>query len=225
MRQFLDRSGRVTLETVVYMTDTAPEVGVGRREERKQQNRAKLLAAARKVFAEKGFGEATARDIVRETDLATGTFYNYFTDKDDAFRALLQEVFEQPVARAREQRLQPSEPLEVRVTNAYRAFFEWVVEERDLFQVFRRNASAIAVMDEGGLFETGITGMVEDFSAWVAAGELPADVDLDYVATAVAGMVFQVATHMVEREPPDVEGATRFCARWFLGGVRALADE
>src|ERR671916_450322 len=50
----------------------------GRREERKAQNRAKLLEAARKVFAEKGLGEATARDIVRETDLASGTFERGF---------------------------------------------------------------------------------------------------------------------------------------------------
>ena len=54
----------------------------GKREERKAANRAKLLAAARKVFAEKGLGAATARDIVRETDLATGTFYNYFDSKE-----------------------------------------------------------------------------------------------------------------------------------------------
>ena len=66
----------------------------GRREERKAENRAKLLAAARKVFAEKGLGAATARDIVRETDLATGTFYNYFRDKEDAFRELLEEAAE-----------------------------------------------------------------------------------------------------------------------------------
>ena len=66
-------------------TSTPAEAGGGRREERKAQNRAKLLEAARKVFAEKGYGEATARDIVRATDLASGTFYNYFADKQAAF--------------------------------------------------------------------------------------------------------------------------------------------
>ena len=35
---------------------------------------------------------------------------------------------------------------------------------------------------------------------------------------------FQVATHLVDREPPDVDGATRFCTRMFMGGVRALAE-
>src|ERR671936_687983 len=116
----------------------------GRREELKAQNRAKLLAAARKVFAAKGLGEATARDIVRETDLASGTFYNYFRDKEDAFRALLEELAERSAAIVREQRRRPGTTVEERVANAYRAYFSLAVEERELFQVFRRNAGAIA---------------------------------------------------------------------------------
>src|SRR6266550_2066403 len=111
----------------------------GRREERKAENRAKLVAAARKVFAEKGLGAATARDIVRETDLASGTFYNYFADKEDAFRALMHELAGKSRALVREQRLEPGLTLEERIRSAYRAYFEWVVIERELFQVFRRN--------------------------------------------------------------------------------------
>src|SRR3954451_21172598 len=125
-------------------TSTPAEAGGGRREERKAQNRAKLLVAARKVFAEKGYGEATARDIVRETDLATGTFYNYFDDKQDAFMALLDEMSEKGRALARGPRLQPGRSLEERGGGAYRASFEWAVAENDLFEVFRRNAGIIA---------------------------------------------------------------------------------
>src|SRR3954463_14550292 len=99
----------------------------GRREERKAQNRAKLLDAARKVFAEKGLGGATARDIVRETDLASGTFYNYFRDKEDAFRALLEEIAEPSRALVRAPRREPGMSVEQRVANAYRAYFEWAV--------------------------------------------------------------------------------------------------
>src|SRR3982751_741042 len=89
--------------------------GTGRREERKAQNRQKLLEAARKVFAEKGLGEATARDIVRETDLASGTFYNYFTDKEDAFRALLGQMAERSRALVRAQRRAAGLSVEQRV--------------------------------------------------------------------------------------------------------------
>jgi AcrR family transcriptional regulator len=202
----------------------AGEARAGRREQRKAENRAKLLDAARKVFSEKGLGEATAREIVRETDLASGTFYNYFTDKEDAFRALLEQMAERSRAIVRAQRREPGRTVEERVAGAYRAFFEWVLEERELFQVFRRNAGAIALMPDSGLFEMGIADLFEDLSDWEEAGDLPR-VDLDYLATATVAIGFQIGTHLVDREPPDVEGATRFCTRMFVGGVRALADE
>ena len=196
----------------------------GRREERKAQNRAKLLDAARRVFAQKGLGEATARDIVRETDLASGTFYNYFRDKEDAFRALLHEMSERSRGLVRAQRREPGLPVEERVANAYRAYFEWALEERELFLVFRRNAGAIAMMPDTGLMEMGIAELFEDLSEWEEAGDIP-PVDLEYLATAGVGMGFQIATHLIDRDPPDVEGATRFCTRMFLGGVRALGEE
>jgi AcrR family transcriptional regulator len=200
------------------------EAGGGRREERKAQNREKLLLAARKVFAEKGYGEATARDIVRETDLATGTFYNYFNDKQDVFMALLDEMSEKGRALVRKQRQEPGRTLEQRIDGAFRAYFEWAVAENDLFEVFRRNAGVIALMPDREPFELGISELVEDMTAWAADGDIP-QAEFDYLATACVGMGFQVATRLVERDPPDVDGATRFCSRMFMGGIRALVED
>src|SRR3954464_897963 len=114
----------------------ATSEGNGRREELKAQNRAKLLAAARKVFAEKGLGAATARDIVRETDLASGTFYNYFDSKEEVFTALVDELATKARAPVRARRREPGRTVEQRVEAAYRAYFELVIGERELFQVF-----------------------------------------------------------------------------------------
>jgi AcrR family transcriptional regulator len=207
------------------MTARAPgEADGGRREERKAQNRAKLLQAARKVFAEKGYGAATARDIVRETDLATGTFYNYFKDKQDVFMALLDQMGEQGRAIARAQRLGPGSTVEERVYNAFRAYFEWAVAENDTFELFRRNAGVIAFLPDREPFELGTSELLEDMTEWAEAGDMP-EVDLEMFAVAVVGMGFQVATHLVERDPPDIDGATRFCTRMFMGGLRALSEE
>jgi AcrR family transcriptional regulator len=205
-------------------THTPGEANGGRREERKAQNRAKLLKAARKVFAEKGYGEATARDIVRETDLATGTFYNYFEDKQDVFMALLDEMGETGRGLARAQRQDSGASLEERITNAFRAYFEWAVAENDMFDVFRRNAGVIAILPDREPFELGISEFIEDLTDWADAGDIPA-VDFELLAVASVGMGFQVATHLVEGDPPDVEGATRFCTRMFMGGLRALSEE
>jgi AcrR family transcriptional regulator len=196
---------------------------VGRREERKAENREKLLAAARRVFARKGFGEATARDIVRETDLATGTFYNYFDSKEDAFRALLGQLGDRARTAVSAQRGRPGTTLEQRVHGAYVAYFELAVQDAELFAVFRRNAGVIAMMPEDGLFETGIEELFADLVDWASEGRIPR-VDFDYLATAMVGTGFQVATHLVNREPPDVAGAADFCTRLFMGGIPALSN-
>ena len=200
----------------------SPGLG-GRREETKAQNREKLLAGARRVFARKGLGEATARDIVRETDLATGTFYNYFDSKEDAFRALLEQLSTKARDAVSAQRTRPGTSLEERIHGAYRAYFELAVEDAELFAVFRRNAGVIAMMPDEGLFEAGVADLFADLLDWAGEGRLRR-VDFDYLATAMVGTGFQVATHLVERDPPDVEGAARFCTRLFMGGIPALPE-
>ena len=199
----------------------ADEIVAGRREERKAQNRAKLLAGARKVFADKGLGAATARDIVRETDLATGTFYNYFDDKEHAFRALLEELATKARGAVREERRTPGLSLEERVEGAYRVYFALALKERELFAVLRRNADLLLMMPERELFEAGIAELIDDLRIWADNGEVPT-VDLDYLATAMVGVGFQVATHLMDRDAPDPAGAARFCTTLVLSGLRGF---
>lgn len=194
------------------------------REQQKQENRAKLLAAARKVFAEKGLATATARDIVRETDLATGTFYNYFEDKEDAFRTVFDEWVEQARAAAREKRLQPGIDLPQRIYDAYHAYFELVVADPEMFEVLRRNADAIAMMGSEDLFAEAVRELVEDMQQWVAEGQLTAEIEewLPHVARSLAGGGFQIAAHMADEGVSDVDATARFCTRLMLEGLRGF---
>ena len=201
-----------------------PIVQAGRREERKAQNRAKLLTAARKVFAEKGLGEATARDIVRETDLATGTFYNYFRDKEEVFRALLAE-FEQRVSDATlPLRRDSSLTIEERIEYGALAFCRVVAEDRELFCVLRQNPGSVAILPSESLFSTGMQELSEDLDDWSAEGSFQG-IDLEYLSAAIAGAAMQVANRMVERDPPDAEGAAQFLSTMVLSIIRTLAPQ
>jgi AcrR family transcriptional regulator len=195
-----------------------------KRTEQKRENRAKLLDAARKVFAEKGLAAATARDIVRETDLATGTFYNYFTDKEDAFRAVMDEFTALARVGAREERRKPGVNLEERVFNAYCGFFQLVAEDPEMFEIFRKNADAIAMLGAGDLFEGAVRELAEDMRQWVREGQLPPEVEPWLIATAhsMAGGGFQLAGHMLEEGASDVDATARFCTRLLLDGLRGL---
>ncbi len=193
-----------------------------RRTQQKQENRAKLLVAARKVFAEKGLGAATARDIVRETDLASGTFYNYFCDKEDCFLAVFEDFAEPARAAAHEKRVQPGVGLEQRIRDAYRSWFELVAADPEMFEIMRRNADALAMMGADDLFEEAVRELVEDMEQWVDAGELSAEVKpwLPHVARSIAGGGFQIAAHMADEGVSDVDAAADFCTRLLLNGLR-----
>ena len=53
-----------------------------------KNTREKIVNTAWKLFYEKGFGETTINDILREADISKGTFYYYFRSKDDLLSTL-----------------------------------------------------------------------------------------------------------------------------------------
>lgn len=52
---------------------------------------ARLREAALRTFAERGFHAARVDDVVREADTSHGTFYLYFSNKEDLLRSLAAE--------------------------------------------------------------------------------------------------------------------------------------
>ncbi len=192
----------------------------GKREATKLANRAAILDAARLVFAELGYGAATVRDIVRGTDLATGTFYNYFPDKESVLRALLDDM---AVEARRRIRLARAEATDLRgfIADGFRVYFTFLAEDRASFELLRRNAGTVRAMFDEPAMGAGMDELLQDLRAAVATGALP-PVDVDYAAAAIFGGGFEVGVRMLEREPPDVEGATRFITQLYLGGLAGM---
>ena len=58
----------------------------------KEARRAGIVAAANRVFAERGVARATVADIVRSAGVAQGTFYLYFASKDELVLAVAEEM-------------------------------------------------------------------------------------------------------------------------------------
>jgi AcrR family transcriptional regulator len=189
----------------------------GKREQTKAANRAAILDAARRVFSEIGYGAATVRDIVRETDLATGTFYNYFPDKESVLHALLDEAAEEIRSRVREARKTSTTPQEF-VEGGFRAYYGYLVEDPQTFELLRRNAGTVRSLFDEPTVGAGVAELREDLAAGIRSGLIP-DHDVEYMAAAMVGAGFEVAVRMLERDPPDVDGAVAFVTGIFLAGL------
>ena len=189
-----------------------------KREHTKAVNRTAILDAALAVFGELGYGAATVRDIVRRTDLATGTFYNYFPDKESVLRALLEDAATEVRQRVRAAR-RASADLEAFVESGFRAYFEFLASDPLMFDLLRRNAGTIRAMYDEPAIGAGTVELAEDLRAGIAAGLIP-ELDVDYMAGAMVGAAFEIAVMMLDREPADVDGAVAFISRLFLGGTQ-----
>ena len=193
---------------------------LGRREATKVANRSAILAAGRDVFSELGYGAASVRDIVRRTELAAGTFYNYFPDKESVFRALVHEVGAEARRRVRAARHAAATP-EAFVEDAYRAYFSFIVEDAGRAAFLTRNAGAIRTMFEESEAPAGIDELAADLRAAIAAGLMPA-LDVELCAASMVAVALELGERLTEGAA-DVDGATRFATDLFLGGILRTA--
>ena len=208
------------------MSPAGPQLAekLGKRERNKAANRTAILGAAREVFAELGYGAATIRDVIRRTDLAAGTFYNYFPDKESVLRALVEENATELRARLRQARAGAT-TLSDFVRDGFRAYYGFIVEDLATFELMRRNSGTIRELIDEPALGAGVDELEADLRAAIARGDLPAGVDPHRLAAAMAGAAIELAMRMVSEEAePDVEAATAFTTELFLGGIERMAS-
>jgi len=75
------------------------EVHGDRQAERRMSTRRRILDAATKVFAEKGYHDAAVDDIVHASDSSKGAFYFHFPSKQGIFLALVDYMANQLIDR------------------------------------------------------------------------------------------------------------------------------
>jgi AcrR family transcriptional regulator len=107
---------------------------------RTAQTRKVLLQAAREVFAQRGFAQASIAEVVERADSSVGSLYHHFGGKTELFMALWQDHQDAhehraagAVAKARA--AGEEDPLALFAVGA-RAFLEGSWERRDLARLF-----------------------------------------------------------------------------------------
>ncbi|MGZ2450335.1 AcrR family transcriptional regulator [Rhizobium ruizarguesonis] len=73
-----------------------------KRSETMQENRVKLIAAARKAFAEKGYSAASMDELTADVGLTRGALYHNFQDKRGLLAAVVDQIDTEMAVRAQE---------------------------------------------------------------------------------------------------------------------------
>lgn len=98
--------------------------------------RSKILDAATRVFAERGFFNAQVADIARRAGIASGTVYLYFRSKDDVLRSLFDRTMHDAINEGRATLDGVTDPAE-RLRRLARLHLDRLGRDRDLAIVFQ----------------------------------------------------------------------------------------
>jgi AcrR family transcriptional regulator len=208
------------MEDAALRTPSRPRPALGKREQTKAQNRQMILDAARAVFAERGFGATTVRDIIRATSLASGTFYNYFKSKEEIYQAIRDEAALAIRPQLREERLK-ARTVEEFISGSFRTFFEIVTRDEVNFRTIRHNADVTRMRLETPEVIAGFEELREDIEKGIAAGVFP-PIDADFLMASIVGVAFEMTERILRREHRDPKAAADFATALFMGGIRAL---
>jgi len=200
------------MSQVAYLT-------AGKREQTKAQNRQAILVAAREVFGELGYEQATVRDIIRRTGLAAGTFYNYYRSKEEVFAALADDGARRFAPMLKALRAQSAGDFESFVRAAIEAYFEFMAAEHSTWIAQRPAGEPHLHVHAETPEMSAVFAEVRDAIVEALAGR-PGDPD--YMACACIAVAREVGEKMLERRPIDTQAAADFAVAMVLDGIRGL---
>ena len=172
--------------------------------EDKSQRRGEIMAAAKEVFARRGFHATTIADIAKQAGLAYGSVYWYFDSKDELFHTLMaveEGALRNHVAAARAALGVPAEkvpqetPLRAFLHSTVRATLEFFEADEATVKLLLRDAYALGERFEkhlGGIYER----FIDDIETLVVAAQARGEVVVApprMVAYTLAALVGQLA--------------------------------
>jgi AcrR family transcriptional regulator len=192
-------------------------------EAEKEERRADILAAAKRVFAKKGYHATTIADIAKAAKLSYGSIYWYFDSKDALFHALMEneeQLLRKHVteALATPSHGSPDAPFRA----AVRATFEFFEADRALVKLLFRDSYAL-----GDRFEKHLFGIYEGFVGDIEAMVLDAqkkglviDAPARMVAFSVAALIGQIAhRRLITDDGLDAGVVADFVVSLLLNGL------
>jgi AcrR family transcriptional regulator len=182
-----------------------------------QETRERILEAAVKVFATKGYHDTKVDDIVSESNTSKGSFYFYFPSKQDIFLALVDTFADLLESRLKE-RLASSTSGLMRVDLALRVCLETFGQYRGLAKIALIQATGLGSAFEEkrrAVNERFIKFIKENLDDAVADGSIP-ELDTEVIACSWIGALNEVVMRWIHTGQPDPERALPALRKSFL---------
>jgi len=181
------------------------------------QTRERIIKAAAKEFAEKGFYNTQISHIVESAGVARGTFYIYFKSKEEIFEEILKKVVEE--LRKRIKPVDISRDPVDQVKENIKGVIDYALENKELAKIilFRSCEPNYAKIIES-FFEEVVNLISSSLQKGINLGILKPH-DTQVVARVILGGVKEVIKSLIYKEGVDSERVAEELLKFCLGGV------
>ncbi len=202
----------------------APDGRAARAERRRAQRREAILESAKTVFRDKGYHQASVHDIIDEARIARGTFYLYFSSKQDLFGELVTEFLAIVRAGVRRIELGPdADPPSIQLRDNFRRIVTTVLEHDAIASIILRDSRGFDEESQSRVdaFFTSVLDLMRDAIRVGQGLSLVGPCDVNIVSVVALGGLRSALVRMLEAHASNAESAegTSFI------GTEALADE
>ena len=172
-----------------------------KREARRQQ----ILSAAKAVFADRGYHNASINAIIRRAGIARGTFYLYFESKQKVFDSVLVDALEELQRRITRIEVDaPAAPPGVQLRDNLVRIFDFLLTDKHFTQLLLAQGVAAEAEDAeriGSFFDQVIALINHSLTRGITLG-LVRPCNTEIVAAALVGTVRGVVAQMLDRNTP-----------------------
>ncbi|MGC1397403.1 TetR/AcrR family transcriptional regulator [Candidatus Binatus sp.] len=208
----------------------------GLRHRQKRERERRIVKAAERLFAKKGFAEVAMEDVAARAGLAVGTIYNYFPSKSALLLAIVRRESESLLARGRKILDDPPDDPVAAATAFTEIFLEdFTREDRRLWRELFGAAIADPAVVGKRLFE-GDAQLVSQLASLLEQyrgnGMLASDIEPLPAATVLYGVCFtwmtaylmndQISDEMVRKE---IRRGTAIAMRGLFARADAISGE
>lgn len=189
----------------------------------------RIIEAAVKVFAKNGFYNSKVSEIARAAQVADGTIYLYFQNKDDILISLFEEEMQLILERVRAAVAAESNPAKKleRFAIAHLSLVEENQELAEIIQVEIRQSSKFMRGYDNVNFAHYLNIISEIIKEGQAAGLFRADVRPGIAKRAFFGALDEMSRYWVlsSTKKYSIIEAAREISNFFLGGITVCADK
>lgn len=185
---------------------------------KREKTRRELLAAARRVFANKSLSEATIKEIADEADIGFGTFYLHFTSKEDVFNEVIRQGLQDLRQVVEENNNDATEDsFWVRQHSAVLTYLKFAYANRDLFgMIFWGQNEGIGEVRR--LREDLRERIAERLEKLIAAGLIQWS-EPKLLAGILIGILTQAALWWIDHDTPTPEEMANQISSFVLRGM------